>query len=31
MGRAETIIQRRKEIKAKTIHKRRLLHRQNAA
>ena len=31
LGRAETIIQRRKEIEAKTIHKRRLLHRQNAA
>ena len=31
LGRAETIIQRRKEIKAKTIHKRRLLNRQNVA
>ena len=30
-GRAETIIQRRREIKAKTIEKRRLLHRQTAA
>jgi transposase InsO family protein len=31
LGRAETIQKRRKEIKAKTIDKRRLLHRQNAA
>ena len=30
-GRAETILARRKEIKAKTIRKRRLLHRQTAA
>ena len=30
-GRAETILQRRKEIKAKTIENRRLLHRENAA
>jgi transposase InsO family protein len=31
LGRAETILRRRKEIKRKTIEKRRLLHRQNAA
>jgi putative transposase len=31
LGRADTIRKRRKEIKAKTIEKRRLLHRQNAA
>lgn len=31
LGRAETILKRRKEIKAKTIEKRRLLHRQTAA
>jgi transposase InsO family protein len=30
-GRAENILQRRKEIKRKTIENRRLLHRQNAA
>jgi transposase InsO family protein len=30
-GRAETILKKRKEIKAKTIEKRRLLHRQTAA
>ena len=30
-GRAETILRQRKEIKAKTIEKRRLLHRQTAA
>ncbi|MGS4918376.1 MULTISPECIES: hypothetical protein [Mameliella] len=30
-GRAETILKRRKEIKAKTIEKRRLLHRQTAS
>ena len=30
-GRAETILSQRKEIKAKTIEKRRLLHRQAAA
>jgi putative transposase len=31
LGRAETILRRRKEIKARTIEKRRLLHRQTAA
>lgn len=31
LGRAEAILKTRKEIKAKTIAKRRLLHRQNAA
>ena len=31
LGRAETILERRKEIKARTFEKRRLLHRQNAA
>jgi len=31
LGRANTILKRRKEIKAKTIEKRRLLHRQTAA
>ena len=31
LGKAETILERRKEIKAKTIAKRRLLHRQTAA
>ena len=31
LGRAETILKRRKEIKRKTIESRRLLHRQNAA
>lgn len=31
LGNAETILKRRKEIKAKTIEKRRLLHRQTAA
>ena len=31
LGRAETILQRRKDIKRKTIEHRRLLHRQNAA
>ena len=31
LGRAEAILKTRKEIKAKTIEKRRLLHRQNAA
>lgn len=31
LGRDETILERRKEIKAKTIEKRRMLHRQTAA
>ena len=31
LGRAETILKRRKEIKARTIEKRRLLHRKPAA
>ena len=31
LGRAETILRRRKEIKAETIEKRHLLHRQTAA
>ena len=31
LGRAETILKRRKEIKRKTIEKRRLMHRQSAA